>query len=104
MKVKFNEHSPYAKVKQTWYLDYNLPAPLFPADIDREFTIEPKYHEQPWKLAKDLYGEERLYYIFSLLNVDDLVDPVYDFKQGLTIKIPAIARVQNWLTGTRNVK
>ena len=104
MAQQYSIYSPYSKVKQTWYLDYNLPQIILPADSDTEFEITSQYHEQPWKLAKELYGNERLFYIFSLLNSDILVDPVYDFSTGTVIQIPSLDRVQVWLNGTRNVK
>lgn len=104
MGVQYSLYSPYAKVKQSWYLNYNLPQVIVPADSDREYVIPSQYDEQPWRLAKDLYGNERLYYIFSLLNSNILVDPIYDFKAGTVIMIPTLQRVQVWLNGSRNVK
>lgn len=104
MASKYSNFSPYAKVRQTWYLDYNLPQPLFPADSDRIYTIEPKYNLRPDKLSKELFGNERLYYIFSDLNPDELEDPIYDFTAGTTIRIPTKDRVQKWLDGTRFTK
>jgi len=104
MAAQYSTYSPYSKVKQTWYLDYNLPKTIVPADSDTTYEIPPQYNEQPWRLAKDLYGNERLYYIFALLNPDVLVDPIYDFSTGTTISIPSLQRVQVWLNGSRNVK
>ncbi len=102
--VIYSLYSPYAKTKQTWHLGYNLPASIIPADSDSEYEIPNIYHEQPWRLAKELYGNERLYYIFALLNSDLIEDPVYDFTAGKTIRIPTLQRVQQWLNGSRNVK
>lgn len=101
MSIKYGQLSPYAKVKQTWYLDYNLPSPIYPADSDIDYVIPLKYNEQPWRLAKEIYGHERLYYIFALLNADLIQDPVYDFKAGVTIKLPSMTRVQDWLNNPR---
>lgn len=104
MASKYSLYSPYAKVKQTWYLDYNLPQVIIKADTDIEYTIPTQFNEQPWRLAKELYGNERLYYIFALLNPDILVDPIYDFTAGKTILVPTLQRVQTWLNSSRNVK
>ncbi|EBS4516340.1 hypothetical protein DQT32_02785 [Salmonella enterica subsp. enterica serovar Braenderup] len=101
---QYSQYSPYSKVKQTWYLDYNLPAGMAPADSDIEYIVPTQFNEQPWRVAKEFYGNERLYYIFSLLNPDILVDPIYDFTTGTVIRIPTLQRVQNWLNGTRSVK
>lgn len=103
MSSQYSQYSPYSKVQQTWYLGYNLPAPLYPADSDVPYTIPNQYDEQPWRLARDLYSNERMYYIFAVLNPDILVDPVYDFKAGLVIQVPTLQRVQNWLNGSRTV-
>ncbi|BBM62151.1 TPA: baseplate wedge protein 53 [Escherichia coli] len=100
----YSQYSPYAKVKQTWYLGYTLPRDIVPADTDDFYEIPLKYEYQPWRLAYEMYGNERLYYIFALLNPDILgEDPIYNFKSGVTIRIPANQRVQNYLNGTRNI-
>ena len=104
MASKYSSYSPYAKTKQTWYLDYNLPLGLSPADSDIDYTIPNKYDEQPWRLAYELYGNERMYYFFALLNPNILHDPIYDFKAGTVIKIPTVQRVQIYLNGSRSVK
>jgi hypothetical protein len=100
----YSQYSPYSKVKQTWYLDYNLPSAMIPADSDMDYEIPTQFNEQPWRVAKEFYGNERLYYIFSLLNSDILVDPIYDFTTGTVIRIPTLERVQTWLNSSRNVK
>lgn len=104
MASQYSLYSPYAKVKQTWYLDYNLPQSIIKADSDIEYTIPTQFDEQPWRLAKELYGNERLYYIFALLNQDILVDPIYNFKAGTVIIVPTLQRVQTWLNSSRKVK
>jgi len=91
-------YSPYYKVQlNTWYLDYYEPIELQPADSDTSYTIPIKYNEQPWRAAKDLYGNERLYYIFALLNPDLIQDPIYDFVSNLVIQVPSIDRVRTYL-------
>lgn len=103
MTVRYSQYSPYAKTEQTFYLGYNLPSVLYPADSDTQYEIPNQYDEQPWRLAKELYGNERLYYIFALLNTNILFDPIYDFKSGTIISVPTLQRVQNWLNGTRTI-
>lgn len=104
MALNYSQYSPYAKTKQTWYLDYNLPRNIPPADTDDFYTIPAKYNEQPWRLAYELYGNERLYYIFALLNPDLLQDdPIYNFVTGLVIRVPSNQRLQTYLANNRNV-
>lgn len=98
MAQQYSIYSPYYKAKQTsWYMDYYEQPSLPKADSDVLYTIDPMYNEQPWRLAKDLYGNERLYYIFALLNPDLIQDPVYDFKAGIEIRVPTSERVQRYL-------
>lgn len=99
----YNNNSPWAKVSQSWYLGYTVPAYMTTADSDMSYTIPTTQNEQPWKLAKELYGSEELYYIFALLNPDLLQDPVYDFVTGLTIQVPDPSRVRQYLQSTRAI-
>lgn len=103
MASTYSQYSPYAKVRQTWYLDYSLPIGITPADSDVNYTIPTEYDEQPWRLSYELYGNERLYYVFCLLNPNILVDPIYDFKAGTVISIPSLQRIQMYLSSPRRV-
>lgn len=102
--ARYSTFSPYSKVKQTWYLGYNLPRRMFPADSDTIYTIPLEYDEQPWRLAKELFGNERLYYIFALLNPNILIDPIYDFKANVDIRVPSQSRVKDYLGNSRSEK
>jgi len=50
--------------------------------------ITSKYHQRPDVLAHDLYGNAKLWWVFAELNQDKLVDPIVDFKSGITITYP----------------
>ena len=95
----YNRYSPYKQTDQTWYLGYYVPITILPASDDSYYTIPAKYDQQPWRLAKELYGQERLHYVFALLNMSILKDPLYDFKAGLVIRVPSAARIQNIMEG-----
>lgn len=94
-----NKFSPYAKTKSTWYMDQYTPIVIRPASDDKFYVIPSKYHQQPWRVAKFLYGQERLYYVFTLLNMDLIKDPLYDFKAGLTIRVPSNERMMRIIGG-----
>jgi hypothetical protein len=83
--------SPYSMTPiKDFYLDVWVPSKtLKPHSSDKEITLEAKYDRRPDKLAKDLYGSERLWWVFSLRNKDVLIDPINDFKAGITIFVPA---------------
>ncbi len=71
----------------------NLPVLELSAD-DEYWTIEPKYHQRPDKLAHELYGSESLYYVFLLANIDLMDDPVFDFIEGMEIRVPSVNNVR----------
>ncbi len=98
--ANYNRFSPYKKTAQTsWYLDQYDPISIPNDDTDEFYTIPQKYDQRPWMLAKELYGNERLYYIFALTNMDIIKDPLYDFTVGTTIRVPTNTRIQRLLGG-----
>jgi len=52
------------------------------------FTITSAYENKPDKLAHELYGNARLWWVFAEFNPDTLKDPIVDFVSGLEIQIP----------------
>lgn len=52
------------------------------------YTITPAYQNKPDKLAHELYGNARLWWVFAEFNPDTLRDPIVDFVSGLEIQIP----------------
>jgi hypothetical protein len=61
-------------------------------DIDNTTTknikLELKHQNKPDLLAHELYGNAKLWWVFPLFNQDKLKDPIIDFKEGVTIKVP----------------
>tara|TARA_B100000886_G_scaffold338517_1_gene301540 strand:+ start:1916 stop:2200 length:285 start_codon:yes stop_codon:yes gene_type:complete len=63
-------------------------------DIDIENTattsvkLELKHDQKPDLLAYELYGNAKLWWVFALFNQNKLKDPIIDFKEGITIKVP----------------
>ena len=54
----------------------------------RTMTLDQRYHKRPDLLAYNLYGNSDFWWIFILYNRDIIVDPINDFVQGLTIRVP----------------
>jgi len=50
--------------------------------------VENKYNQRPDLLAHKLYGNSKLWWVFAEFNPDTLVDPIIDFKSGMTIIVP----------------
>ena len=72
------------------YLEIYQP-PLTENTLSQETTsmvIQPKYNKRPDLLAFDMYGSPRLWWVFAQRNPDQIEDPIYDFKPGVTIQLP----------------
>jgi len=63
-------------------------------DDDQSYTIERTYAYRPDLLAYDLYGTPRFWWVFAQRNPDQIEDPIYDFKPGVTIQLPKPANIK----------
>ena len=87
--TKYSNTSPYFETDlKSTYLDVLKPRTLTVEDDDQSYTIERTYSYRPDLLAYDLYGTPRLWWVFAQRNPDQIEDPIYDFKPGVTIKLP----------------
>ena len=64
-------------------------------DDDQSYTIERTYAYRPDLLAFDLYGSPRLWWVFAQRNPNQIEDPIYDFKPGVTIQLPKPSNVNS---------
>jgi len=76
------------KIQNGQYLDILKIRPVPAETDDILYTIEVQYTHRPDLLAYDLYGSEKLWWVFSQRNMDVLKDPIYDFEAGLQIYLP----------------
>ena len=89
--AEFRSDSMYRKtaVVDNKYLDVWVPdvtdISLFST---KTITLESKYENRPDKLAYDLYGNAKLWWVFAQFNQDTLQDPIIDFVSGLEITVP----------------
>jgi hypothetical protein len=85
----YSNTSPYAETGMTGdHLDVLNPRTLTAELDDQSYLIERTYAYRPDLLAYDLYGSPRLWWVFVQRNPDQLEDPIYDFKPGVTIQLP----------------
>ena len=70
----------------------NRPIPKQVDDIT--FRINSTYNLRPDLLAYDLYGDPTLWWVFAQRNPNTLVDPLGDFRDGVTIYVPKIATLR----------
>ena len=86
----YNKTSPYSKTpfNQANHLDLYSKryVPKEPDDI--LYTIRPQYAYRPDLLSFDLYGTSKLWWVFSVRNMNVIKDPVFDFIPGTQIYLP----------------
>jgi len=87
--AKYSASSPYFATSQNkMSLDILKPRTITAEADDQTYKIERTYAYRPDLLAYDLYGTPRLWWVFAQRNPDEIEDPIYDFKLGVTIKLP----------------
>ena len=87
--ARYSNTSPYFETAElTDSLDVLVPRTLTAELDDQSYTIERTYAYRPDLLAYDLYGSPRLWWVFAQRNPDEIEDPIYDFKPGVTIQLP----------------
>ena len=97
MIAKYKADSPWhnTKIIQDNYLDI-LSIRSVPAESDDYlYTIQEQYTHRPDLLAYDLYKNKNLWWVFAQRNPDQIEDPIYDFKPGVTIKLPKPGNVSS---------
>ena len=85
----YSATSPYYTTPEfSEFLDILSPRSITAELDDQFYTIERTYAYRPDLLAFDLYGTPRLWWVFTQRNPNELEDPIYDFKPGVTIQLP----------------
>lgn len=79
------------------YLDILRIRPVPAASDDVLYTVEPQYTHRPDLLAYDVYGNAKLWWVFSQRNMDILKDPVFDLVPGVSIFLPKSSQLQKYL-------
>ena len=87
--AKYSATSPYFSTpEENINLGIFVPRPITAEGDDQSYTIERTYAYRPDLLAYDLYGSPRLWWVFAQRNPDQIEDPIYDFKPGVTVQLP----------------
>lgn len=87
--AKYSNTSPYyATAFVQDYLDVLRIRPVAAEADDFVYIIESQYAYRPDLLSYDLYGTNKLWWVFTQRNLDKLQDPIYDFVPGTEIYIP----------------
>lgn len=79
------------------FLDIMVPRDIPKVADDILYTISKTYEFRPDRLAYDLYGDPKLWWVFAARNKNTIYDPVWDFKAGYRIFLPKKATLQQVL-------
>ncbi len=94
----YKKNSPYFNTKQNnLYLELLEIRPVPAESDDFLYTIENQYRHRPDLLAFDLYGDAKLWWVFTQRNVATLTDPIFDFEPGVKIFVPKKSNLQKYL-------
>jgi len=83
--------------KNSYFMGYYNPIKIPFDNTDYFLKISPIYNNKPGKLAYDLYGDERLGWIFSYFNRDKIQDPIFDLKSDMIIRVPTAGKVSKYI-------
>jgi hypothetical protein len=96
--VKYKKSSPWYNTRQNrLYLDLITIRPVPAQKDDFRYAIENQYRHRPDLLAYDLYGDPKLWWVFTQRNMDVIKDPIYDFEPGLIIFVPKKSNLISYL-------
>ena len=85
----YKQSSPWHTTTQNnLYLELMNYRPIASASDDVKYIIENQYKHRPDLLAYDLYGDSKLWWVFSVRNRTVIRDPIYDFEPGTEIFCP----------------
>jgi alpha-L-fucosidase len=98
MPAHYSNTSPWFKTPITQsYLDVLSIRPVAADKDDFLYTIQPQYTYRPDLLAFDLYGTERLWWVFMQRNLNIIQDPILDFIPGTQIYICKLSNLTTTL-------
>lgn len=93
-RTNYRSTSPYSKTPQSsWYLDIMEPINIVPDETDDFIVVEAKYENRPDLLSYDLYGTTDYWWVFMVRNMNEIKDPIFDLKAGMTIFVPSVNKL-----------
>jgi hypothetical protein len=96
--ARYSKSSVYSNTRQNnLYLELLTIKPVPSEADDYRYIIETQYRHRPDLLAFDLYGNAKLWWVFTQRNMDVLKDPIYDFRPGVAIFLPKKSNLQKFL-------
>jgi hypothetical protein len=94
--TKYSSKSLYYKTPQNNFaLGYYVFRDIPEDDTDTFVILAQRHTNKPTVLSYDLYGTPAYWWIFNVLNMDTIQDPLRDFVEGTVIRVPTLTRVQS---------
>jgi hypothetical protein len=96
--ASYSNLSPYFNTEQVnGYLDI-ISFRDIPGEVDDIlYEVTKDYEYRPDKLANDLYGDVRLWWVFAVRNKNQIKDPVFDLIAGAKIYLPKLTTIKTSL-------
>lgn len=96
--TRYHNSSPWKTTSQNnLYLELLRVRPVPAEKDDFRYVIENQYRHRPDLLAFDLYGDAKLWWVFTQRNMEVIKDPIYDFEPGVTIFLPKKTNLEKFL-------
>ncbi len=94
----YNSNSPwYLTNENNLYLEPLVIRPVPSEPDDFLYVIENQYKYRPDLLAFDLYGDSKLWWVFTQRNMSIIKDPIFDFLPGTRIYLPKKSNLSKFL-------
>lgn len=95
----YGKNSPYFNTpfSPSGHLDIYRFRKVLAEDDDYLYEIQSQYTYRPDLLSFDLYNNAKLWWVFTVRNMDVLKDPVFDFVAGTKIFLPKASRIQAYM-------
>jgi hypothetical protein len=96
--VKYRNSSQYSSTPQSsWFLANYEDRNISYDGTDQYITLGTKYYLRPDLLSWDLYSNTDFWWVFTILNPDVIIDPIYDMIPGIQIYVPTRQRLSTLL-------
>jgi hypothetical protein len=96
--ASYNRASPYYTTKENnFYLELLTIRPVPSEADDYRYIIETQYKHRPDLLAFDLYGNAKLWWVFTQRNMETIKDPIFDFVPGTVIFCPKKSNIEKYI-------
>lgn len=66
-------------------------------DSDVYIVVQPRHQFKPYILSYDLYSSEDYWWVIARHNMDLLIDPIRDLREGMVLRVPTVDRVKRFI-------